>query len=297
MTQKKVFKIVILAAAGLLIVNLSVLGYFLFFSAEVDNFNLNDQNKVIFLDVGQGDAILIQTQIGQNILIDGGPDRQIIYKLDQYISAIDRRIDLMILTHPDPDHLNGLVEVLKRYKVNRVISTGVDDPDSAYIEWKKIIQEKQILSEFIEGIQTSKVDDDISLEFIWPRERVANQSFKDDNQVSIVSELIVNQRKFLLMADADKAVEQNLIKIGEDLKADVLKVGHHGSKNSSSLEFLNEAKPQYAVISVGKNNFGHPSFRALTNLGKIDAQVLRTDEKGDIIFIINDQQLNLKFKK
>lgn len=294
--QKKIFKIIFRIVIGLLAVNLILLGYFLFFQSTPANLE-NNNLKVIFLNIGQGDAILIQTPLSttdrQNILIDGGPDRRIIYKLDKYIPITNRKIDLMILTHPDPDHLNGLVEVLKRYKVNQVIFNGVEDPDPAYLEWKRIIREKNISARVIDRQQNLEIDENLFLEFIWPQQNLVGKSFKDDNPYSIVNKLIFGQIKFLFTGDATKEVEANLIKENTSLMADVLKVAHHGSKSSTSLEFLEKVKPKYAVISVGHNSFGHPSFRVLRNLEKIGAQILRTDEIGDIIFITDGNNLKL----
>jgi competence protein ComEC len=130
MNQTNWIKRVFIVIGALLFINFVVLGYLLFLRQPVpaNDIRTNDL-RVIFLNVGQGDATLIQSPSQKNILIDGGPDRQIIYKLDQYIPLTRRQIDLMILTHPDPDHLNGLVEVLKRYRVSQVAHNGVSDPD------------------------------------------------------------------------------------------------------------------------------------------------------------------------
>jgi competence protein ComEC len=281
---------------GLLLVNLILIGYFLFLQPNPSHFN--DHNlKVIFLDIGQGDSSLIQTPNKQNILIDGGPTRGIIYKLDKYIPLTNRKIDLMILTHPDPDHLSGLVEVLKRYQVNQVAYTGVDDPDPLYSEWKKIIEEKKIPTMIIDKKQILKLNEQTILEFLWPEKSLVGKSFKDDNYGSIVNKLVFGQVKFLFTGDATIEVEKELIRNNENLLTDVLKVGHHGSKTSTSLEFLEKVKPKYAVISVGKNNFGHPSFRVLTNLEKIKAKILRTDEKGDIIFTTDGRELEMRMNK
>ncbi|MGB9680675.1 MAG: ComEC/Rec2 family competence protein [Minisyncoccia bacterium] len=301
--QKQIFRMgiirkFIVLISGLLFINIVLLGYFLFLNKSVSVSEIeNSRLRVIFLNIGQGDAALIQTPAGQNILIDGGPDKKIIYKLDKYIPITNRKIDLMILTHPDPDHLNGLVEVLKRHQVNQVIYNGINDPDPTYLEWKKIIQEKQIPMTIIDKKQILKINEQIILEFIWPQKSLVGQSLKDDNYGSIVSKLIFNQIKFLFTADATKEVEDELIKINENLAADVLKVSHHGSKSSTSLEFLEKVRPKYAVISVGRNNFGHPSFRVLRNLKKIGTQILRTDEKGDIIFISDGEKIKIKTSK
>ncbi len=282
----------ILAVSILLFVNLVILGYFSFTSGQPKG-----ELRVIFFDIGQGDSALIQTPRRQNILIDGGPDRSLIFKLDKYIPLTARKIDLMILTHPDPDHLYGFVEVLRHWQVGKVAYTGTDDNYPFYLEWLKLIKEKEIPTMIITRPQILKLGDEISLEFLWPIENLKGKSFRDNNPTSIVNKLVFNKVKFLFTGDIDKGVESKLIELGADLKADVLKVGHHGSKYSSGLEFLKKVGAFYGVISVGKDNtFGHPSFRVLKNLEKAGYKILRTDEMGDIIFITNGEELKLKSK-
>jgi len=296
--NSKRLKILILLFAGLLVIDLFLIGYFFVFNHQGQSSNLNNfVGKVIFLDVGQGDAILIQTAAQQNILIDGGPTRQIIYKLDQYLPLNHRQIDLMILTHPDPDHLNGLVEVLKHYPVNQVYSNGVSDPDLNYLAWQKIIADKHIPLHFVIHPEKLQIDQQMRLDFLWPQESLVGQNLKDDNLGSIVAELVDNNYKFLFTGDIPAAIENQLIKDNPDFKIDVLKVSHHGSKYSTSLSFLENIKPRYAVISVGSNKFGHPSVRVLHNLEKLHIPVLRTDQQGDIMFFSDGQNLSLKTTK
>jgi len=295
-TNRGKIKKLIWLVSGLLAINLIFLFYFLSFTPTETAFSPtpslpeNNNLKVIFLDVGQGDAILIQTEAQQNILIDGGPDSQIIYKLDQYIPLTSRKIDLAVLTHADPDHLNGLIEVLKRYKVKQVMETGLEDNDLGYREWKKLIQEKQIPKILTFAGQIINLNENLKLEVLSPSKELHEKS--SNNLTSIVAKLSLNQVTFLLTGDAPKEIEQDLIQRKIDLKSDVLKVGHHGSKTSTTLEFLKAVKPKYAVISVGENNkFGHPSLRVLKNLEKVNAQILRTDQMGDIIFTTDGEKL------
>ncbi len=286
------FNWLIICLAGLLLLDLFLISYFYF---QKKNF------RIIFLDVGQGDAILIITSSGKNILIDGGPDKRIIYKLDQYIPFYKRKIDLMILTHPDPDHLNGLVEVLKRYKVDQVFYNGVKDESLIYLEFLKIIEEKKIKKEIVYSEKNfifQEGKENVQLEILYPIRDLTGKSFKNDNEASIVLKLIFGKIKILLTGDATKSVENELISYNPaKLEAEILKVSHHGAKDATSLEFLEKIKPNYAIISVGKNRFGHPSLRVLKNLEKIGAKILRTDQLGDIIFEINNHQLRLKTKK
>jgi len=279
--RKKIIYLVV----GLLIVNLILLFYFLDDGKKIIE---NPENlKIIFIDVGQGDAALIRTTQGQNILIDGGPDKGIIYKLDQYIPFNRRVIDLMILTHPDPDHLNGLIEVIKRYQVRRFIFNGVDDDSPNYYQFLKKIEEKKITLEVV--WQGKKIDFFGGyLEFLYPLESLANKRFKNDNEASLVFKLIVGRARVLFMGDANKKVEAELLKKNFDLKSDILKVGHHGSNDSTGYDFLAKVRPVYAVISVSSNNkYGHPNLRVLKNLEMVDSQILQTSQQGDIIFEID----------
>jgi len=292
MNPKK-FKILIFTIGVLLLINLIILGYwFVLFEGNVSQGNL----RVVFLNIGQGDAALIQTS-KQNILVDGGPDKNIIYKLDQYIPFYDREIDLMILTHLDADHLTGLVETLKRYSVEKIISNGLKNYDSIALEWNRLIQEKNIPQQIVDIPLSIELDNQILMEFLWPSQDLIKESKSDDNFTSLVFKLIHGNNNFLFTGDVPKEAEEILVATKEDLRADVLKAGHHGSKYSSTMEFLNEVEPKYGVISSGENSFGHPSLRVLKNLENVGAGILRTDQLGDIIFLSDGQELTLTFEK
>lgn len=277
----------------LLFVNLAVLGYFFLIAAPPE-----DNLRVIFLDIGQGDAALIQTPGGHNILVDGGPDKNIIYKLDKYIPINNRKIDLMVLTHFGLDHLSGLVEVLKRYPVKQVAGNGLKDFTSAALEWGETVKQKNIPQQTVDAPQQIALDNkEVLMDFFWPVQSRIKGLNGDDNFASVVFKLTYGDNSFLFTGDADKEVERILTESGYDLSAEVLKVGHHGSKYSSGLDFLQSVKPRYGVISVGENSFSHPSLRILTNLKQVAAEILRTDELGDIIFFSDGEKLGLTFKK
>ena len=289
----KKLKILIFTIGLLLLINLIILGYwFILFNGNV----LENDLRVVFLNIGQGDAALIQTS-QQNILVDGGPDKNIIYKLDKYIPFYNREIDLMILTHLDSDHLTGLVEVLKRYSVEKVIHNGLKNYDSIALEWEKLILEKNIPQQIVDISLNIKLDEQVLIEFLWPSQDLIKESKGDDNFTSLVFKLTHGNNKFLFTGDIPKEAEEVLISTEKDLKADVLKAGHHGSKYSSTMEFLSKVKPKYGVISCGENNFGHPSLRVLKNLENIGAEILRTDQLGDIIFLSDGQHLILTSEK
>jgi len=213
--------------------------------------------------------------------------------LDQYIPFYDREIDLMILTHLDSDHLTGLVETLKRYSVEKIISNGLKNYDSIALEWERLILEKNISEKIVDIPFGVKINNEFLMEFLWPSQDSIKGSKGDDNFASLVFKLIHENNSFLFMGDVPKRVEETLVASGKNLKADVLKAGHHGSKYSSGKEFLSLVKPKYGIISCGENNFGHPSLRVLKNLQNVNAQILRTDYLGDIIFLSDGKNLKL----
>lgn len=244
--------------------------------------------EVHFLDVGQGKAIFVEAPDGNQILIDGGPDNSVIERLSATMPVFDRDIDLVILTHPDSDHLNGLIEVLKRYAIGRIIETGIADPTAQYQVWHNLIKEKNIPVVIAQGGQRIKIGDDFVLEILFPNQSLAGQSFENTNQSSIVSRLLYGKNSFLFTGDAEEATEYFLTATGADIDSNILDVGHHGSKNSTSQEFLDIVSPALAVIQVGaKNRYGHPAQETLERLKNIE--VLRTDILGDINFTCDIQ--------
>jgi len=219
--------------------------------------------RVYFFDVGQGDAILIQKNSCQ-ILIDGGPNKKILQKLGQAMPFWDKNIELMISTHPDHDHLAGLNYVLQRYRVSLILETDIRCETKTCQKWQSFDASRKI----------AKIGQQIKLTPNW---LINILSVKE----SIVAKMLYQDKSFLFTGDAGFATEQELINNNFNLKSDVLKVAHHGSKNATSQEFLEQVRPEIAVISVGKNNqYGHPTPEVLERLKNI--KVLRTDLFGDI---------------
>lgn len=267
--------------------------------------------EVTFFDVGQGDAIFIETPQRHQILIDGGPDQGILEKLGEEMPFWDKTIDLVILTHPEHDHIAGLIEVLKRYKVENILWTGVVRDTSEYKQWQYLIKEEEKQGAQITIAEAAQKVIWLSaspgshpgkqkwlsgyLEILHPFESLEGQKPKNTNNSSVIGRLVFGKNSFLFTGDAYKSVERKLVKKGTKLLSDVLKVGHHGSKTSSSQEFIAEVLPQIAVISVGKNNrYGHPHSDTLKILHKYGIKILRTDKDGDIK-IFSDGN-NFKFK-
>ena len=252
--------------------------------------------EVDFLDVGQGDAILIQTPFSQNILIDGGPDSSIIRELSRNLDWWDKQIDLMILTHPHDDHVAGLNEVLKRYKVEKILYSGVIHDSPSFLNWLELIKEQNIPLVIIDRPQTIYLSDDCELEILYPISSLLGKTVDNLNNSSIISRLDCENQKFLFTGDAETEVEQELLEKNIDLSADVLKAGHHGSDTSNSQEFVEAVSPEIVVIQVGEDNsFGHPSRRALKRFERLGAEILRTDINGAIKIINNRGELELVY--
>jgi competence protein ComEC len=258
----------------------------------------DDRLHVSFLDVGQGDAILIQMPNGQDILIDGGPDPQKInLELGEKLPFWDRTIDLVVCTQPQADHITGLVEILQRYKVKQVLEPEVSYDSSIYQEWCNLVEEKQIKRDTAQAGQEIDLGSGIKIEVLNPPESLWEGTSDDVNNNGVVLRLSWGQVSFLSTADIREEVEFELIGQRANLKGTVLKVSHHGSKTSTTSQFLGAVDPDIAVICVGEDNpFGHPSpevLERLTNrLG--EENVYRTDKDGTIEFITDGETLWVK---
>ena len=264
---------------------LAITGIFLAFPFFWITLSAENKLEIAFLDVGQGDASLIKTPFGQNVLIDGGADYKVIEELEKELPWWDRAIDLMVLTHPHNDHVAGLIFVLERYDVKKILYTGVVHSAPAYLEWLKIIKAKNIPLIIIDRPQKIIFGDSCFLDIIYPRKSLLGKSVNNLNNSSIIAELDCENKTVLFMGDAEIEVEEELIKIGDLGSVEILKVGHHGSNTSSHQEFLELVNPQKAIISVGKDNkFGHPSRRIIKRLERLGSEVLRTDLDGTIRF-------------
>jgi len=234
--------------------------------------------EVVFFDVGQGDSIYIEYNNFQ-VLIDGGPGNIVLEKLGENMPFYDKTIELLILTHPDHDHLFGLLEVLKRYEVDNILWTGYERDTAEYKEWLRLIEGHNIII----AEQGNKID---LLRGIYLYIHSADVNAKDCNDSSIVASLVFDDIEFLFTGDITDKVEKQL-----DVQVDVLKIAHHGSNSSSCSEFLETVSPDLAVISVGENNYGHPSSEVLQRLKEFGIPILITKELGDIKLITNGQDI------
>lgn len=276
-------KIVIITLA-LMVLILASLFYFKIFSAPYSN-------SVTFFDVGQGDAALIKFDNGQKMLVDCGINRKILSKLGSALPFFDRTIDYLLVTHPDGDHYGGCPAVLERYQVKNIIVNGTQKFNDPYwLAWQKYRQLEQANTKIIAGRETLVIGSS-KLEFLAPDESLGlDPSKAGGNNHSIVFSLKNNLGKFLFTGDMETPLEDALMakycstsSRCSALKADYLKVGHHGSDSSSGVDFLQVVDPKKTIISVGPNKYGHPSLRTLRKLGRVGALIWRTDLLNDII--------------
>jgi len=248
---------------------------------------------VAFLDVGQGDAIFIDAPNGRQVLIDGGPNKKILQELAKVMPFYDRSIDMLIATHPDADHIAGLNDTLNNFNVDFIMEPGIYSDSAVYAEFKKSAEEKKIKTILAKRGMKVILDENARILILFPDRDPAKM---DSNNASIVAKLVYGKNSFLLTGDSPQKVEKYLVFLDKKtLKTDVLKVGHHGSKTSTSESFLGYTDPEYAIISAGKNNrYGHPHKEVLDILEKFETKILRTDELGAITIQSDSENIMLK---
>jgi competence protein ComEC len=240
--------------------------------------------RLVMLDIGQGDAILVESRGGARLLVDGGPDPdRLLLELDARIPPWDRRIDLVVLTHPHEDHVAGLVRVLERYRVGRVFEPGMRGQSPGWEAWDAALQHGPPRATLAAGA-TLRLDE-VALEVVWPRAPVPRSppsTGRGINDVSVVLLGEANGRRFLLTGDAEDDVDPGLLALGLP-RLDVLKVAHHGSATATSGALLDVTRPALALISVGAgNDYGHPAPSTVERLREHGARVMRTDQEGSI---------------
>lgn len=299
-----------------LLISIFCLCYLLWISRQ----HLFDQNlHLVFCDVGQGDAILLQIKNWQ-MLVDGGPPgRAALDCLHQHLPWWDKTLEYLVATHPDADHVGGLEEVLRSYRVQTTLINGENKQTAVFEGFYSMLQAEQKQGMRLISVATGdrlQPIDKLNFNVLTPQERLRviyplNQALsetmlQDKNQSQTSQEVDANARSIalkvdymkvgvLLMGDLPKEGEQALCESGLLEVVDILKVGHHGSKTSTDPCFVMWTLPEISIISVGKNNrFGHPSPEVETRLLSYGSQIMRTDELGTIELVTNGQQVWVK---
>ena len=252
----------------------------------------NSNFEVHFIDVGQADSALIECD-GETMMIDGGnvADSNVVAA---YLKKEDvTELNYVVCSHAHEDHVGGLSGALSVTKADNIYAPKTETNTKAYKNFKKKAEEQNV------EIKHPNIGDEIqlgssSVEFLGP----VDENGKDLNSTSIVLKITYGNTSFLFTGDAESDEEEEILNSGADLKSTVLKVGHHGSRTSTSYPFLREVMPQYAVISVEKgNSYGHPNEETLSKLSDAGVEVYRTDESGDIVMTSDGNNISITTSK
>lgn len=249
--------------------------------------------RVSFLDVGQGDSILVQGPAGVTVLVDGGPDRSVVREVPKQLGPLNRTIDLMVETHPDKDHIAGLADVLELYEVQHFISPGLNNDTNVYARLVASIEkEVGIVPYTARRGQRIHLGGGAYADVLYPDHDVSH--LRATNDASIVLHVVYGSTSFMLSGDMPSTIEDTLVQNvpSGSLRSDVLKAGHHGSKYSTDEMWLEAVAPATVVISAGKGNtYGHPSVEALSRIQKFGARTLSTIDSGTITFVSDGKRV------
>jgi competence protein ComEC len=276
---------------------------------------------LIFCNVGQGDAAYIVFPNGRDMLVDGGPDNKVIDCLSRHMPFWDKKLDMVVLSHPQKDHLEGLIPVLQKYQVNYFIRSNITNTSEGFKQLAGLIKQKHVIERLVHQGELMMVDD-AKLTVLWPsmtqlakmqpelvstntlaNSDVLGATSGDLNDGCVVFKLNYGTFDALLPGDADSHVDNDLIinqTLAADGTVDIFKVPHHGAKTGMNDEFINwvyptgvKAKKEVAVISVGKNSFGHPDASTLQRLADRGVETIRTDQAGDVEIVSDGKSWQL----
>jgi len=242
------------------------------------SFRLPDSKlHVKVLSVGQGDSIFIRTPSGYKILVDGGPDDKVLPLLGEELPFYDKSLDLVVATHPQADHIGGLVDVVKRYNVKNIWTSYSESQTQVYSQWRQVLGENNLKTTSVFAGDKMIFPDGLELSVVWPR---GKSSYTDSNTTAVVIQIDYKEFEGLLSSDADQQVQPYESGVSD---IEFLKVPHHGSKTALKKEYLAKLSPQISVISAGeKNRYGHPNKLLLDMLQNAGTKVFRTDQQGSV---------------
>ena len=272
-----------LLAIGLLVV--------VIFLIYLDCQNSHKRFTFAMLDIGQGDALFIESPTGTQVLVDGGPSKKILSELSKVMLPFDHSIDAIFITNPDQDHIGGFLDVLKNYKVGKVFISGTTSDSKTYQNFEEEIKKEKIPQILVKKGMNIDLGGGARISIIFPDRDVSTWPTNDG---SIVAKLTYGKNSIMLTGDASIKTEQIILNNNptESLQSDILKVAHHGSRNSTSQGFLEVVDPKIVLISDGKNNkYGHPHQEILDLLSKFGMKILRTDQVGTIILKCDNMEV------
>lgn len=219
------------------------------------------------LGIGQGDSMLIRTPGGKHILIDGGPGADILTELPKALGPYQRRIDLLIISHPDSDHINGLIDVIPRYEISGVLMTSTPSDSLAYRQLQILLAYHHIPIYYAHPKQDIELDPQVWIDVLYPWEDLLHTESLDKNDASVVFRLIYGDTSLLMMGDAEEEAETLILRTGQSLRSTLLKLGHHGSRTSTSQALVNAVQPKYSLLQYGlDNSYGHPHQEAVNRV-------------------------------
>lgn len=249
------------------------------------------------LDVGQGDGIFIETPSGVQVMFDGGPSRKASGPLSRVMSPFDKSIDAIIITNPDADHIGGLLDILKNYKVGSVLESGTLTDSKIYQSLREEMKKQNIPDILVKRGMRLDLGGGVFVDILFPDRDVSAWATNDG---SVVARLSYGSTSIMLTGDSTLKTEKIILSENSAIKlaSTILKVGHHGSRTSSSPSFVKAVSPQYALISDGENNnYGHPHKETLDTLSQFGAKIFRTDLLGTIVMKSDGQNVNFSFHK
>lgn len=263
--------------------------------------------RVSFLDVGQGDAILVQTPSGKQMLVDGGPTNIILSRLSKEMSYFDREIDVIVATHPDADHVTGLIPVLEKYKVDTIVLSSSDGSTQVFDDFNKQVADEKSVIQIAHTGDVIDFHDGVIVQILYPQKNYREKK-NDTNDASVSMVINYGEQSFLLTGDLPTAKENKLFESGltnlrprresTDSKIIVYKAGHHGSKTSSGEQLLSYIKPEYTIVSAGKNNkYGHPNVETIERLQKYTKEIISTIDRGSIYFVTDGRMMEVETSK
>ncbi len=244
------------------------------------NYYPTEYLKVSYLDIGQGDSILLSVK-DYNILIDGGPDNSLLYQLGESLLWFEKRIDYLIISHYHADHYTGFIELLNKYEIGEILVTNHQPDNKLYNIWLEKLKEYNYKVRVVEEGERFIIADNIYFDII-----LAHSNYEDYNDNSLVLKFNYYDLKLLFTGDLTSLLEKTILE--KDLESQVLKVGHHGSKWSSSLEFLKVVKPEICLIQSGLyNKFQHPHLETINRLKEINCTIYNTQNTGTVNLFSN----------